>query len=460
MQQIETKKELADLVFNPGSERNIISICLKDNDKLLEVKSANIFADHFSVPGHRFIFMAMLYLFSKNTKITPTAIFEVLSTNQAKEAVKELGGLDYLIILTATNTSPDNLDIFIEKLKQSYTRKMLLNISQNIHSFVISEKAEILNPSELLHYAINQLDDLKVNILTTEDAYKMGDNTEEILNERADNPSQIPGLEIGWLQYDTLTNGAQPGDLIIICAPSKVGKSVMLTNWATKLSIIDQIPILYFDTEMEAREQEDRILANLTGIPHSEIISGMYVMDTVNGKAKEKLPLLKSAREKLNLGHYYHIYMPFFTIEKINTLSSRFINQFGVKSIFFDYIKIPSNQADFKTMKEYQALGFFTSGLKDLAGTLEIPIFTACQTNRSNLGTNEPDASVIGGSYRILQLASKLIFLVDKSDEQIAKEGFHNGNQQLFIKYQRSGASNCDPINILFKRHILRQEEC
>ena len=75
------------------------------------------------------------------------------------------------------------------------------------------------------------------------------------------------------MAFDEYTNGGQPGDLIILCAESKVGKSVTLTNWATKLSIIDHIPILYIDTEMDEREQEDRILANLTGIPHKEIIS-------------------------------------------------------------------------------------------------------------------------------------------------------------------------------------------
>ena len=84
-------------------------------------------------------------------------------------------------------------------------------------------------------------------------------------------------------------------------------------------------------------------------------------------------------------------------------------------------------------MQEYQALGFFTSGLKDLAGMLKIPIYTACQTNRNDLDTDEPDASNIGGSYRILQLASKLIFLNNKSAEKIAKDGFQNGNQQLFV---------------------------
>jgi len=433
---------------------------LRNSDKIIDVETQEIFAEHFGVPGHKFIFMAMMYLYSKKVKPTPMAIVEVLSNSEAKKSVDELGGLEYLTILEESNISVDNLPIFIEKIKQSYTRRMLFNISDKVKEFILSDKAEVLNPSELIDFASTKINDLAVNTATTEEVYKMGDATEEVLAQRAKTPAQVPGLEVGWTQFDSLTNGGQPGDLIIICAPSKVGKSVTLTNWATKLAIKDQIPILYGDSEMTEREQEDRILANLTGIPYDEIISGMYVMDTVNGTANEKINKLKAARKELNLGAYYHIYMPHFTIEKVTAITRKFITQFGIKALFFDYIKIPSNQANFKSMQEYQALGFFTSGLKDIAGTLKIPVFTACQTNRNDLDTDSPDASNIGGSYRILQLATKLIFLVNKTDERIAKDGFQNGNQQLFIKYQRSGESDCSPINIMFNKPILRQIEC
>jgi replicative DNA helicase len=426
---------------------------------MIDVDSADIYAEHFSVPGHKYIFIAMMYLYEKNIKPTPMAIMEVLSGDKSRESVEELGGLEYLMLLEESNIPEDNLSIFIEKVKQSYTRKSLINIAYDVKEFAISDKAEVLNPTELLAYVDEKLSDVSSKTLTTNEVYKMGDKTEEVLAERAKNPAQVPGLEVGWYEFDRLTNGGQPGDLIVLCAPSKVGKSVALTNWATKISIEDQIPILYFDTEMNEREQEDRILARLTGIPHSEIVSGLYVMDTVFGKAEDKIAKLKDAREKLGLGYYYHIYMPQFSIEKISALAKKFVIQLGVKAVFFDYIKVPSNQANFKQMQEYQALGFFTSGLKDLAGMLQIPIFTACQTNRDDLGNQTPDASNIGGSYRILQLASKLIFLINKSDENIAREGVQNGNQQIIIKYQRNGSSDCDPINIMFTKEILKMEE-
>jgi replicative DNA helicase len=446
-------------VLNPGSERNIISICLKESDRIMEVESENIFAEHFSVPGHKYLYMAMMYLYSKKIKPTAMSLMEVLSDQQAKDAVNELGGLEYVTMMSESNVPPENMKIFIEKLKQSYTRRTLYNVAKETMSFVLSDKAEILNPAELVSYIEEKIGDLAVNTTSSDEVYKMGTDTEAVLAERAEHPAQVPGLEVGWAQYDQITNGGQPGDLIIVCAESKVGKSVTLTNWANKISIDDQLPVLYVDTEMSSREQEDRILAMRSGIPHNEIVSGLYVTDTVNGTAEDKIARLKQAREDLGMGNYYHVYMPQFTIEKVSALARKFQMQLGIVALFFDYIKIPSNQANFRDAQEYQRLGFFTSGLKDLAGMLRIPVFSACQANRDDLGGDSPTAKSIGGSYRILQLASKLMFLTNKSDERIAKDGFQNGNQQLHIKYQRNGASDCDPINVFFNKPIIRQVE-
>lgn len=447
------------IVFNPGSERNLISICLKNADKVVDVETAEIYPEHFSVSGHKYIFMAITYLFSKKVKPTPLTILEVLSTEQSKQSVEELGGIDYLCLLEESNVPTENLPIFINKIKQSYTRRNLINLSKDIYSFAKSDNAETLNPTEILSYVESKMSDLNNNTKHNEESYKMGDETEMILTKRAETPTKVAGIEVGMEQYDKATNGARDGDLIIVCAESKTGKSVLLTNWATKIGIKDQEPILYIDTEMSNREQEDRLLAILTGIPVFEIITGMYVLDTENGLASNKIERLKKAREELNLGNYYHIYLPQFTAEKVMSVARKFQMQFGIKALFFDYIKIPSNQGG-GNQKEFIQLGYVASALKDIAGILKIPVFSACQMNRDDYGgDNSPDASRIGGSYRILQLASKLIFLTNKSEKRIARDGERNGNQQLWIKYQRNGESDCPPINLMFNKPIVTQTE-
>lgn len=447
---VETGENLQK-IMKPGVERNILSICLKNPSKIIDVQGHEIKAEHFLVEVNRYIYMAIDYLFTKRQSPTPFAIVEVLQNNQAKKLLEDFGGIEYLTVLSESTIDENTLDIFCDKLKQSYTRTELYKICEQTQNFIFSEKMEVLNPTEIIEEHTKKICNLESTMASTSEVYKMGENTERVLAERAEHPNEVPGLEMGWTKFDYYTNGGQPGDLIMLCARPKTGKSTILTNWATKIGIIDKVPVLYFDTEMNEREQEDRILSILTGIPHKEIVSGMYVLDTEFGTKEEKMAKMKIAVQQLKDGAYYHIYMPNFTVEKVNAISNKFKTQYNVQAIFFDYLKFPSSQvASLKAVAEWQMLGYIASGLKDMAGKLKVPVYAGCQESRGG---------DVGGSDRILQLASKLMFLNNKTEEQIMKEGNLNGNQTLNIAYQRNGESNCPPINIQFDRSILRQRE-
>lgn len=415
----------------------------------------------FLIEANRYIYQSMDYLFHKKQEITPTAIMEVMKDTHMRKVVEDYGGLEYLTILSESRVSQKNLDIFCEKLKQAYTRTKLVEISEDVSDIIMSDKAETYNPQELVSLFEEELSKLQNDTLQTSEVYKIGSDASEVLKIRAENPNTVPGIEIGMPIFDYYTNGGQAGDLFVVCARAKCGKSALLTNWATQLSIIEKIPVLYFDTEMSAREQEDRILSILSGVPHKEIVSGMYVLDTEFGKAEEKRSKLNDAIKMLNEGEYYHIYMPTFTIEKVNAISRKMKIQNGIQAIFFDYLKMPSSAiGSLKNAQEYQMLGYITSGMKDLAGTLGIPIYSACQENRSNLD-GKKDERNIGGSDRILQLATKLMFLSRKSDEEIMKGGGAKlcGNRRLEIVYQRNGQSNAPPIDLFFDEGKLKFNE-
>lgn len=167
-------------VFNPGSERNIISICLKDNDKLIDLENHGLYPEHFSTAGHRATLMAMNYLQSKQIKAEPMSIMEVLQ-GQVKEDVEELGGLDYLLTLQHSLVPIENMPIFVEKVKQSYTRKSLLDLAESTKAFVLSSEAEVLNPTELIGFVESKIADTNVETNDVDEVYKMGDETEQVL---------------------------------------------------------------------------------------------------------------------------------------------------------------------------------------------------------------------------------------------------------------------------------------
>lgn len=433
---------------------------MQNPEKMIDVKGQEIKGDMFLIEANKYIFYAIDYLFSKRQDPTPITVVEVLKDRHARKTVEEFGGVEYLTLLTEQRINENSIEILCEKLKQSYTKKELCNICDNSKSFLLSDQTEVMNPSELISEIENKLTNLSNEVQQTGEIYKMGTFAEEVLKERAVSPNSIPGLEVGWNKFDYYTNGGQPGDLILVCARAKTGKSTLLTNWAVKLGIKDKIPVLYFDTEMDSRQQEDRVLSILSGVPNKEIVSGMYVTDTENGKAEDKIAALKSAVQELKDGNYFHIYMPNFTIEKVNAVAKKFKLQHNIQAIFFDYLKFPSSQINtLKSVAEWQMLGYIASGLKDLAGTMNLPIYSACQENRIDPKGNKKSELNVGGSDRILQLATKLIFLTNKSEEEIMKQGELNGNQTLYIAYQRNGESDVPPINIQFDRPKLTQSE-
>ena len=97
--------------------------------------------------------------------------------------------------------------------------------------------------------------------------------------------------------------------------------------------------------------------------------------------------------------------------------------------------------------------------LKDIAGKLKIPVYSAVQENRNDEKGTDKGASNVAGSDRILQTASKLIFLYAKSEEQIERDGIFEGNRQFKIAFQRNGESDCPPINAQFDTQIVTIKE-
>ena len=451
---------MVHIINNPNSERSLLSLCLNNADLLVEVESNEVYSQHFTIPAHRHIFTAMMYLYSKGTKPSPLSIMEVITDKKAKEEIENFGGLSYIEDMSLMEIDKSNLKIFCAKIKQTYARKELYDVCETAKNFMLSDESEKLNPSELVGQIENKLTDIANSAINETSVYKMGTDLQQRLEERAKQPTLVAGLQVGWTVFDRLTNGGQAGDLIIVCARAKMGKSVILTNWAKTFAIEDELPVLYIDTEMTSEEQEDRLVSMITQIPVQEIVTGLFAVDTENGTAQEKIQKIKDAVQQIKNAPYYHVYMPNFSAEKVTALAKQYKAKFNIQALFMDYIKIPASQGgSLQQIKEYQALGFFTSTLKDIAGTLKIPVYSAVQENRNDEKGTEKGAGNVAGSDRILQLATKLMFLYAKTEEQIERDSTVLGNRQLKIAYQRNGESDCPPINLQFDNQVVTIRE-
>lgn len=398
----------------------------------------------FANDGHKFIYMAMTFLVTEGKELDPISIMNVYTDEKAKKSIEELGGLEYIEAMKGSPVAPNTV-MFVEHIVQAAARRAVRD-----KAIQIAEKAVKDDSTPMGEYLGNveaEFRDIAIDYQVAQDVQKLGDGVGERLKARLLNPQTVIGLKTGWKKFDLASLGLVDGELTIVGARSKVGKSTVLLNWCKKIAIEDKLDILYIDTEMYKEEQEDKLLSMLSGVPHSEIRSGMFGKDTINGKARDtidegtgkvikgKISKIQEASKLLKEGRLHHVYLPNFTPEKVAALARKYQIEHNIRLIVFDYIKLPSSNANLGD-KEYQALGYLTSSLKDLAGTLQIPIISAVQLNRNAVGKEDITEADIAGSDRILFLANRVCFLRKTTEEEWA----YTGCSHMFkIHLQRMG---------------------
>lgn len=430
MTQRTKSKELINRV---GSERALIAVCLNKPEELIVANTSGLTPDMFAVDGHRYIYMAMVYLQDKDGTMDAVSIMNVFTDDKAKESIEELGGVDYLEAIKETPVA-SNTKMFVEHIMQASARRDIYDQAHELRERVLKDSDTSMN--DIIALAEQTMRDIAINYQVAQDVQKLGDGIGARLKEKLLNPSLTLGLNTGWGKFDRASLGLVDGELTIVGARSKIGKSTVLLNWCKKIAVEDKVPTLYIDTEMYKEEQEDKLLSMLSGVPHDEIRTGMFGKDTMNGKAKSKIKAVQKASKELAEAPFYHIYLPNFSAEKIFALARKYQIEHGVRLIVFDYIKLPSLNSTVGD-KEYQALGYLTSSLKDLAGQLQVPVISAVQLNRSAVGTDDFDESMIAGSDRILQIANRVCFLRRSNDEEYAHSG---ATHQFTIHMQRLGS--------------------
>ncbi len=442
----------------PGSERAILSIITNDPDKIFECERLNLFAEHFFVPAHQYLYSAVAYLVQQNVnRIDSLLLYNVITDPNAKEAVDEIGGMEYIDAIIQSRVI-DNLNIYVNQVRNCAIKRLAYKFGEEVQASVFDSGID-----EPVSDLLGKIQEMTLNLVLENEeeteVYLMGSETEDILRQRAANPCIIPGYSMGWERYDRITQGHKGNELTVFIARSKTGKSAMLLNHAHKFSIVDGMPCMYFDTEMTDREQEDRLLAIDSGVPYEEIVNGMFARDTQHGQAQVKINKLYESLNRIRNAQLYHVYIPSFTIEKITALARKYHIQHNLAVIFFDYIKLPNSEVNnLQTAQEYQRLGYITTCLKDLAGICDIPVITAAQANRSGSG-EDMDENDVGGSYRIIQMATRVVFMRNKTEQEILNEGFERGNLKVKIGFQRNGASNSQYIDFMFDHPTLRIKE-
>lgn len=201
---------------------------------------------------------------------------------------------------------------------------------------------------------------------------------EEEFEELGNEPT-TDGLTMPYQSWEDMFGGLTPGNVYLISAPYKHGKSTLVMDIMRKITGPD-VKGLILDTELSYHEVRSRIVSALSGVNEAFIRDGSW---RYNAEFEESIrnvwPIVKDYKDRVD-----HLYVPSMPIDQLISSIRRwkYRNLHGDKKgvVAYDYMKLTGERTS-DYWKEYQIMGDKMTKLKDLASELEVPIIAMVQQN-------------------------------------------------------------------------------
>lgn len=423
------------LPHNFLAEKIILSSLLISHQSI-ELTFRTISIDTFYFKNHQEIYKAIIILY-ENKK--PIDIITITSFLQDNGLLKKIGGVKVLIELINQVPNLIHLEEYLKLIKDKFLRRSLIKLgykainSGYTTNFLLED---ILSDFE--NELFNLTNELKPQKLSTS-----ADLIYSIflqLKQKANEP-KLPGLPSGFYGLDSLIQGFQKSDLIIVAGRPSIGKTAFCLSLGINVIKYSKIPILLFSLEMSKEQIMYRLLGMETNINQMRLRSGkLYRTDWV--KLSKVIKILSK--------------LPFF-IDDTADLSIQDIRS-KIKTILFEQNKIGLIMIDYlqlmqsnKLRVENRAyeLSQITRSLKNIAREFNVPIIALSQLSRNveNRVDKKPLLSDLRESGSIEQDAD-LVLMLHKTNK-------HNLDEtilltDLIIAKQRNGPTGS--IQLLFDK--------
>lgn len=225
--------------------------------------------------------------------------------------------------------------------------------------------------------------------------------------ERKNLPNGLRGIPTGFNTIDQATSGLQKGQLIVIVAPPKTGKSTLALQVAHNVHMSGSVPV-FQSFEMTNEEQVNRYDAMRARISHHRLRTGtLTTEEEVRYAAKLK-----------SIGHMKH---KFWLTDSASALTvsgiANKVQTLQPDVLFLDgvYLMMDEQSGEANTAL---ALTNITRSLKRLAQSANIPIVVSTQALSWKMKNGNVNADSIGYSSSFLQDADVLLGL-QRQDENV-----------------------------------------
>ena len=240
---------------NIEAEQAVLGAIFLNTDALADAMEY-VEADDFYRRSHQLLFQAMVDLNNNSEAIDVLTVQNYLSTNNQLD---DVGGVAYIAELATSVPTAANAGYYAKIVEEKSMLRRLISTATNIITQANNNDEDV--PS-LLDSAERQIMDVSER-RNRSGFREIKDVLNEALND-VDRLSQqsedITGLPTGYREFDKMTAGLQPDNLIILAARPAVGKTAFALNIAQNVATSTDTSVAIFSLEMSAESLVNRML--------------------------------------------------------------------------------------------------------------------------------------------------------------------------------------------------------
>lgn len=396
-------------------EANVIGGCIHHPGVIAKTQ---LRLEHFSDTYHVTAFGALMALLRNGHTPDPISVTERMG---------RYGDMGRMLTYWR-ETKPVHQDTVINwvgGLKADYRRRELRTILESGLKALETE-----TPDAVAGTVLDRIGGLDAEVVNYDHAMKplLAEMIDEV-ERRFQSDNTMRGLPSGLVDLDEVLCGFQPGFLYVLGARPKMGKTILMLDWAMHAAIKSQAHIGIVSAEMSALDLAFRSVSSLGRIDAAHVQSGKLEDD--------EWPRMTSAINILAETNLRIFDKPSCSVTDIALQARAWKLSGGLDMLLVDYLSLlkPEGKHDTRTRE----VGAMVQALKRLARQMNIPLVLLAQLNRGleQRPNKRPIMADLRDSGEIEQEADVIMFLY--RDEVYNKETSEKGIAEINIAGNRHG---------------------
>lgn len=397
--------------------------------------------DVFYKEAHRKIFRAIISLFEKNEPVDLITLTERL---KERGELNEVGGAGYLATILNSVPTAANIDHYLKIVMDKALLRNLINAATNIIEMGYrgeGEASEIVDRAEQMIFNLVQRKTTRGFVSLKEMLHDSFEAIEALYAKKR----PITGIPSGFRDFDVLTSGFQPSDLVIIAGRPSMGKTSFVLNIAQNVGVRERLPVAIFSLEMSKEQLVQRMLCAEARVDAVKLRTGYL--------SESDWPRLTMAAGVLSEANIFIDDTPAISDLELRAKARRLKASHDIKLIIVDYLQLMRGRG--KAENRQQEIAEISRSLKSLAREINIPLIALSQLSRAVEARQErrPQLSDLRESGALEQDADLVAFVY-------RRERYHpeedKGIAEIIIGKQRNGPTGT--VKLAFIKEYTRFE--